>query len=116
MAKQDDYSRYTIRVPAELYERLQVAAGDRSLNAEIIERLQKSFDNRSSMIDMVAQETVKQIAAADKALPRRVRENFLTAYEEARNEELSAIKKVRRAASDVYAELEHITGPSDADM
>lgn len=43
MAKQDDYVRYTIRVPADLYERVRAAAGDKSVNAEIIARLEASF-------------------------------------------------------------------------
>ncbi|WP_404404921.1 hypothetical protein [Pelagibacterium halotolerans] len=43
MAKQDDYVRYTIRVPAGLYARLQDAAGEKSVNAEIVERLDRSF-------------------------------------------------------------------------
>ncbi|HEV2518015.1 MAG TPA: hypothetical protein VGV07_22380 [Devosia sp.] len=43
MAKQDEYTRYTIRVPSKLYERLQSAAGDASVNAEIIRRLELSF-------------------------------------------------------------------------
>ena len=38
MAKQDDYVRYTIRVPSDLYARLQEAAGEKSVNAEIITR------------------------------------------------------------------------------
>jgi hypothetical protein len=44
MAKQDDYVRYTIRVPADLYGKLQEAAGEKSINAEIITRLEASFD------------------------------------------------------------------------
>lgn len=43
MAKQDDYVRYTIRVPADLYARLQEAAGAKSVNAEIVVRLEQSF-------------------------------------------------------------------------
>lgn len=43
MAKQDDYVRYTIRIPAELYGRLKSHAGDKSVNAEIIERLEDTF-------------------------------------------------------------------------
>lgn len=41
MAKQDDYSRYTIRVPQHLYAALDEAASasNRSINAEIVERL-----------------------------------------------------------------------------
>ncbi|WP_312795588.1 hypothetical protein [Tianweitania sp.] len=44
MAKQDDYVRYTIRVPSDLYARVQEAAGEKSLNAEIVERLESSFE------------------------------------------------------------------------
>lgn len=43
MAKQDEYVRYTIRVPADLYERLKVSAGEKSVNAEVVERLDRSF-------------------------------------------------------------------------
>lgn len=45
MAKQDGYVRYTIRVPAELYDQVQSAAeqANRSINAEIVERLSVSF-------------------------------------------------------------------------
>lgn len=43
MAKQDDYVRYTIRVPASLYARVQDAAGEKSVNAEIVARLEDSF-------------------------------------------------------------------------
>lgn len=42
MAKQDDYTRYTIRIPTPLYEQIKAAAGEKSVNAEIIERLQNS--------------------------------------------------------------------------
>lgn len=42
MAKQDSYIRYTIRVPAKLYERVQQYADEngRSINAEIMEILE----------------------------------------------------------------------------
>jgi hypothetical protein len=39
MAKQDDYTRYTIRIPTPLYERVKEAAGEKSVNAEIIAAL-----------------------------------------------------------------------------
>lgn len=42
MAKQDDYVRYTIRVPSTVYDAVKEAAGDKSVNAEIIERLKLS--------------------------------------------------------------------------
>lgn len=40
MAKQADYVRYTIRVPADLYASVQEAAGEKSVNAEILTRLE----------------------------------------------------------------------------
>lgn len=45
MAKQDDYTRYTIRVPGDLYERVQNAAEreGRSVNAEIVATLQEKY-------------------------------------------------------------------------
>lgn len=44
MAKQEDFVRYTVRVPQELYAKLQASAGARSVNAEIVERLARSFE------------------------------------------------------------------------
>lgn len=46
MAKQDDWVRLTVRMPPDLYERLQesVAHGARSMNAEIVDRLYGSFE------------------------------------------------------------------------
>lgn len=49
MAKQDEYVRYTIRVPAELYDRLKDAAGEKSVNAEIVARLEDSFVRRAAV-------------------------------------------------------------------
>jgi hypothetical protein len=43
MAKQANYVRYTIRVPADLYQRLGEAAGEKSINAEIIARLERTL-------------------------------------------------------------------------
>lgn len=53
MAKQDDYVRYTIRVPKEVFGPLEDAAHDanRSANAEIIERLAFSIANPPKMIE-----------------------------------------------------------------
>lgn len=49
MATQDDYSRYTIRVPQELYGIIEEAAkaANRSVNAEIIQRLEGSVESES---------------------------------------------------------------------
>lgn len=50
MAKQDDWVRLTVRMPPELYEQLQaiVASGPRSMNAEIVSRLQQTLDAPSA--------------------------------------------------------------------
>ena len=44
MAKQDEYVRYTIRVPADLYAVLEqgAASSERSVNAEIVEQLRRA--------------------------------------------------------------------------
>lgn len=39
MAKQDNYVRYTLRMPATLYENIRSTAGEKSINAEIVTRL-----------------------------------------------------------------------------
>ncbi|WP_037470587.1 Arc family DNA-binding protein [Sinorhizobium fredii] len=48
MAKQDNFVRYTIRVPAEIYDRVLAAAesSGRSVNAEIVQRLEASLTQR----------------------------------------------------------------------
>lgn len=43
MAKQDDWIRITLRLPPELHQRLSDEAGAKSLNAEIVARLEDSF-------------------------------------------------------------------------
>lgn len=45
MAKQDDYVRYTIRVPRPLYARVEKAAAqsERSVNGEIVAALEEQF-------------------------------------------------------------------------
>lgn len=45
MAKQDDWVRLTVRMPPDLYERLQaiVASGPLSMNAEIVARLERTL-------------------------------------------------------------------------
>lgn len=50
MAKQDDYTRYTIRVPREAYAHLETAAREagRSINAEIVDRLTYAIEHPRS--------------------------------------------------------------------
>lgn len=51
MAKQDDYTRYTIWVPAGLYQRVQDAAEreGRSVNAEIIATLEDAYPDPADL-------------------------------------------------------------------
>ena len=46
MAKQDDYIKTALRLPADLHARIQLAAekAGRSMNAELINRLDMSFE------------------------------------------------------------------------
>ncbi|PWE26721.1 hypothetical protein C4N9_20905 [Pararhodobacter marinus] len=43
MAKQDDYTRYTIRLPTPLYERVKEAAGEASVNSLIVQVLEERY-------------------------------------------------------------------------
>lgn len=43
MAKQDDYTRYTIRLPTPLYERVKEAAGEASVNSLVVDVLAEKF-------------------------------------------------------------------------
>ncbi|MEO1027522.1 MAG: hypothetical protein AAFX02_00555 [Pseudomonadota bacterium] len=56
MTERDEYTRYTIRIPTELYDRLQDASGHKSLNAEITLRLEASFaDDKGTELEAVAE-------------------------------------------------------------
>lgn len=73
MAKQDDYVRYTIRVPSDLYGKLQEAAGEKSINAEINERLWLTF--RRQYLDLSDEGLVAVLRSAS-ALERGLAELF----------------------------------------
>lgn len=47
MAKQDDWIKFTLRIPPELHARLVSVSGAASLNAEIIARLAASGEQRT---------------------------------------------------------------------
>jgi len=55
MAKQDDYARYTIRIPQEVYSALEQAAtaANRSVNAEIVERLTYAVEHPRSHYELL---------------------------------------------------------------
>lgn len=59
MAKQDDYVRYTIRVPKEIFEPLEKAAheSNRSANAEIIARLAYTVANPPEAVEALKRQS-----------------------------------------------------------
>lgn len=99
MAKQDDFVRYTIRVPEELYKRVAESAegGGRSVNAEIIARLEASFD--------------EQVITPD--IEELIRETVLTAIEMPEiRQALIAVDDLQKARADVRRAAEERTGKS----
>jgi len=67
MGKQDDFIRITLRLPPELHRQLQEAARTSSLNAEIIKRLEESFEQRVVVFEPDANTPV-DIPAASAAI------------------------------------------------
>lgn len=43
MSRNDGYTRYTVRIPTPLYERVKAAAGEASVNAEIVATLEEKY-------------------------------------------------------------------------
>lgn len=75
MAKQDDYTRYTVRIPTPLYNRLKEAAGEASVNAEIVHRLQTTFDmSPSGVVEAVGVAKGSSSAKAEGAASRLTEE------------------------------------------
>lgn len=60
MAKQDDWSRITLRLPRDLHEVLVDRAGVKSLNAEIVERLERSLSQPNPERDNAALRELKE--------------------------------------------------------
>lgn len=81
MAKQDDYIRTALRVPPELHAKIHASAEDagRTFNAEIVQRLQESFEPRQMVVDLgghteeFSREIAKVIASHLKGTGAKVR-------------------------------------------
>lgn len=54
--EEDRYTRITLRIPRDLHERIALAADktSKSMNAEIISRLDSSFSERDALVDRIA--------------------------------------------------------------
>ncbi len=67
MAKQEDYTRTQLRIPADLYNALREATdkSGRSMNAEMIARLEGSFADQDKIDRLMdyAERTLKQVEA-----------------------------------------------------
>jgi hypothetical protein len=80
MAKQDNYVRYTIRVPQETYSQLEKAAAgaNRSANAEIVGRLEQSVEFEAPDYQRLAQnfkelqKELKQVRAMNAITARMI--------------------------------------------
>lgn len=60
MAKQDAWTRITLRLPPELHEKLVAAAEANSLNAEIVARLERTFTH-----EMIGPANMTSLGEAD---------------------------------------------------
>jgi hypothetical protein len=78
MAKQDEFIRITLRLPPELHKKLTEAAGAGSMNAEIVARLEKSFEKMGA--DALGEMVILLIGAihreTDDATRKRIIETF----------------------------------------
>lgn len=43
MSRDDGYTRYTMRIPTDLYDRIKEAAGEKSVNAEVLGILAREY-------------------------------------------------------------------------
>lgn len=68
MAGHDGYTRYTVRIPDETYKRLKEAAGHKSLNAEILDRLEKSL--KTDEEDLLASDASSEIQTLQNSAKR----------------------------------------------
>jgi hypothetical protein len=64
MAGHDGYTRYTIRVPDALYARIKKAAGEKSVNAEIVGMLEQAYPPPLDEALFIALEAIELIKAA----------------------------------------------------
>ena len=75
MTRDDGYTRYTMRIPTDLYDRIKEAAGEKSVNAEVLGVLMKAFpppksDSVGELLKLVEQlnDQVATLEARNSAL------------------------------------------------
>jgi hypothetical protein len=77
MARQDDYVRYTIRIPRDIYERIADLPGESSINAKIVNALDATA-SAETLRDKFAGQALSGLYAA-AAQPMRADKEALAA-------------------------------------
>lgn len=72
MAKQDDYTRYTIRIPTPLYDRVKEAAGDASVNSLIVATLEEKYPEPVVDADAILRE-IRTIIKENDEIIRKIK-------------------------------------------
>lgn len=93
MARDDPHFR--LRIPDQLKKQIESAAAEhsRSINAEIIRRLENSLLNRGlSSLDEIAQAFEKRLIISGHKLSGDDRQKFVKAYLEAKEEEIRRVQ------------------------
>lgn len=102
MAREDPHFR--LRIPEELKARIEAASLEarRSINAEIVARLEASFDNRAarSSLDQVALASLKDIVAAPY-IGELERERLDRIYADLKREETEIVRRYMAAVTNV---------------
>lgn len=103
--------RYIVRFPPGMRERIKQDAekNNRSMNAEIIARLESSFQPtpQKLVIDEIADNVLKRISAAPKSISAKDRENFYSRYDEAKKDELIAKRRFAEFAIQFQKKLDN---------
>lgn len=68
MSRDDGYTRYTMRIPTDLYDRIKEAAGEKSVNAEVLGVLAREYPPPSSGTEREVAELKAEVARLRAAL------------------------------------------------
>jgi HicB family len=73
MTDEDRYTRITLRIPKDLHARLQAEAdaSSKSINAEIIGRVQQTFDASSGSVETRLRDIEERLNALGSARPKK---------------------------------------------
>ncbi|TAY68441.1 Arc family DNA-binding protein [Rhizobium leguminosarum] len=105
-----DSDKFMLRLPDGMREELKekAAANGRSMNTEIITRLEDSFESGNqapSSIDEIAKLAARQLTSAPH-IPMKDREAIWSLYETIKLEETRNIRKFMTRLSEVIADAE----------